>query len=92
MKKLPDIFKPIIDKNINNNEDVFYSFSKDDRNSEVSKYFSKSDTVTSNSHDIVVKTKNNIYKTKVLNRVGNNILLDNGRILNIVDVLSIEDV
>lgn len=87
--KVPDIFKPSIKSNINNNEEVYYSFNNNKEiydNKSINNFFSN-DNISNKK--MLIETKSKKYEAKIVSRVGNNIIMDNGGIVNISDVISI---
>ena len=103
MKKLPDIFKPGIDHYLNNNKEVYYSFI--DQNNQTNKTSIKdkkslrtgglkiinllANDVMFNKR-VLIKTNNEEYKTEILSKMGNNIIISNGKVLSVFDIQSIE--
>lgn len=102
MKKLPNIFKPDIDHYVDNNNEVYYSFGEDKTKSKKNNnnLMRKSNIRTTklinidqyNNKKVIIKTLNNdIYNTEILSRMGNNIIMANGKVISIFDIESIEE-
>ncbi len=97
MKKIPNIFKPGINKQINNNDKVFYSALKDEQKNRliVSKIKPKRNIKQEVligkkfNKNYVIKTKDNYYNSKIIDRMGNNILIESGKIISISDISGI---
>lgn len=95
MKKNPDIFKPGINKQLNNNNKVYYSFIDDIKDSsrnilQTSKKNVKKDILT-NGYDkqIVIVTKDGEHITKILDKMGTNIITSDGKIIAISNIIAI---
>lgn len=97
MKKVPDIFKPGINKTINNNDKVFYSALQDDSkirtvDSKVKpKRNIKQEVLINKSFNkkYLIKTSENNYYSKIIDRMGNNIIIESGQIISISDISGI---
>lgn len=93
MKNLPNIFKPRINKQLNNNSKVYYSNNNDvlDRNTTNTKKNIKK--VILNNPDstkkVMIVTKNESFTAKIVDRMGNNIITDTGKIISTIDILAI---
>ncbi len=97
---LPNIFKPNINKTINNNKEVYYSFlNNTKKNSDLSYNESPLDTLdrleTSGSYifnkKVTIITKNKTYNTKIAGKLKNYLItLDNDKIL-LSDIISIKE-
>ncbi len=98
---LPHIFKPNIDKEINNNSSVYCSFSKDEKPIAKSSNQEKPlDTLNRLSNGgsylfnkkVRIVTNDKVYNTKIAGKLGDYIItLDNDSIL-INDILSIDEI
>lgn len=97
MKKVPDIFKPGINKTINNNDKVFYSALQDDLkirtvDSKVKpKRNIKQEVLINKSFNkkYLIKTSENNYYSKIIDQMGNNIIIESGQIISISDISGI---
>ena len=92
-----EIFKPSIDKNINNNEKVFYSSTEEyslEKQESLDEFFNRISSSGSYifSHKVIIKTKDNLYETKIAGRVGNSIITVDDNVIPINDVISIEEI
>ena len=101
MEKRPNIFKPTINKKLNNNKNTYYSFIEetitDINNSynNIKKSF-KVNKISNNNYifnvDVLIKTRNEEIKTKISGKMGNNIITYDGRIISIDNIISIEEI
>lgn len=102
MKKLPNIFKPDMNRQVKNNEEVYYSFIKPQKE-EIKKETKKNknssmrvSTILNNNNifnkKVLIKTSTNEYKTEILSKMGNNIIIANGKVLATSDILSIDEI
>lgn len=101
MEKRPNIFKPTINKKLNNNKNTYYSFIEetipDIKNSynNIKKSF-KVNKISNNNYifnvDVLIKTRNEEIKTKISGKMGNNIITYDGRIISIDNIISIEEI
>lgn len=97
MKKIPDIFKPGINKKIENNNKVFYSavtLTNSVRNNDSKvkpKRNLKQEVLLSKKYGIkyLIKTTTEEYYDKIVDRMGNNIILSNGKVISIIDIVGI---
>ncbi len=97
MKKVPDIFKPGINKTINNNDKVFYSALQDDLKIRTvdskakPKRNIKQEVLINKSFNkkYLIKTSENNYYSKIIDRMGNNIIIESGQIISISDISGI---
>ena len=97
MKKVPDIFKPGINKTINNNDKVFYSALQD--NLKIRTVDSKAKPKRNIKQEVLInksfnkkyliKTSENNYYSKIIDRMGNNIIIESGQIISISDISGI---
>ncbi len=102
MKKLPNIFKPDINREVNNNEAVYYSFVEAKQNNlkkDMKKTRNSSqktiNLLNSNAifnKKVLIKTNTNEYRTEILSKMGNNIIISNGKVLSVTDILSIDEI
>lgn len=95
MKKLPNIFKPNINNKLENNKEVYYSFfentdSKREGDNKVINSFLSNNTIYSKKY--LIKTSDKQYTTEIMSRVGNNIILKNGKAISIDNIISIEEI
>lgn len=97
MKEMPDIFKPGINKKINNNDKVFYSAIREDRtiknfDSKIKpKRNIKQEVLSKKSFEknYLIKTATTQYFDKIIDRMGNNIILSNGKVISISNIIGI---
>lgn len=82
MKKLPNIFKPGMNHDINNNREVYYSFVEQVQNNLRNNVNIK--------EEVIIITKSGEYKTSIRSRIGNHFLLENGKAVPISDIVSIK--
>ena len=95
-----EIFKPTIDKGINNNENVFYSKNDEDldkldgRSESLDDFLNRISSSGSYifSHNVIIETKNNVYKTKIAGKVGNNIITMDDEVISISDIVSVKEI
>lgn len=95
MNKKPEIFKPNIG-NINNNKKTYCSFiensleveASEDINEEPIDFINRlgSDGSYIFSKNVVIKTKDNIYNTKIAGKIGNKIITLDNKSINIDDI------
>lgn len=97
MKKVPDIFKPVINKKLENNNKVYYSAltSSDlprNANSKIKpKRNLKQEVLLAKKYGIkyLIKTTTDEYYDKIIDRMGNNIILSNGKVISCIDIVGI---
>ena len=97
MKKIPNIYKPNIDKEINNNEKAYYSYAKEDIVR--GKAFDEDPIDTINrlmsngayifNKKLIIKTLNNTYHTRIAGRVGKKLVTLDGDTLDIENIIKI---
>lgn len=95
-----EIFKPTIDKDINNNENVFYSRNDEDldkfdgRTESLDDFLNRISSSGSYifSHNVIIETKNKVYKTKIAGKVGNNIITMDDEVISISDIVSVKEI
>ena len=94
MKKMPDIFKPGINKKIENNDRVFYSALKDERlirsiDSKIKPKRNLKQEVLLNKKygtNYLIITTTGEYYDKIVDRMGNNIIISSGKVISISDI------
>ena len=98
MKKIPKIFKPNIDHQINNNRNVYYSFIEEKVDSYCDDYVEDPiDTlnrlINENAYifnkKVLIKTKNKDYLTKIAGKMGEVVITIDGDSININDITQI---
>lgn len=98
MKKIPKIFKPNIEHQINNNRNVYYSFIEDKVDSYSEDYTEDPiDTlnrlIKENAYifnkKVLIKTKNKDYLTKIAGKMGEVVITIDGDSININDITQI---
>ena len=98
-KKLPSISKFSINKTFNNNEDIYYSFIGNKNNidkdvtekeeiSSLADLFKKGEYVF--NIPVVIKTKEDIFNTKIIGKLNNYIITSNSKKIQINDIVSIK--
>ena len=95
MNQMPNIFKPGINKKLNNNDRVYYSgLNENNLRSAVNNSNNRNivnDVLINKKYSIVYKivTKNNVYNEKIVDRMGQNIILSNNKVIPVNDIISI---
>ena len=97
MKKMPEIFKPGITKKLENNNKVFYSALKDETltrsvDSKIKPKRNLKQEVLLNKKygtNYLIKTTTDEYHDKIIDRMGNNIIISSGKVLSISDIMGI---
>lgn len=97
MKKKPDIFKPGITKKLENNNKFFYSALKDETltrsiDSKIKpKRNLKQEVLLNKKYGTyyLIKTTTGEYRDKIIDRMGNNIIISSGKVLLISDIMGI---
>ena len=93
-KDLPKVYANPIDKDIRNNDNIFYGKNEElklDRNINV---YEKINQIFASPHhvyksNVLVKTKNGELKTTIVGKSGNFLLTLNGEKINMLDILDI---
>ena len=95
MNQMPNIFKPGINKKLNNNDRVYYSgLNENNLRSAVNNSNNRNivnDVLINKKYGIVDKivTKTNVYNEKIVDRMGQNIILSNNKVIPVNDIVSI---
>ena len=95
MNQMPNIFKPGINKKLNNNDRVYYSgLNENNLRSAINNSNDRNivnDVLINKKYGIVYKivTKNNVYNEKIVDRMGQNIILSNNKVIPVNDIVSI---
>ena len=97
----PNIFKPIIKKDIKNNKEVYCSFLETNTSRKVAKSSNETplDTINrlvgSGSYifniGVLIKTKDKTYDTKIAGKLGNKIITCDSDSILISDIISIKE-
>ena len=99
-KKLPKVFANKIDKNLNNNETVYYnknevrSEQKDNSssiftvNQKINQIFSSARYVY--KADVIITTKNDKMNKRIIGRNRNELITMDNEVINVNDILDIE--
>ena len=93
-KDLPKVYANPIDKDIRNNDNIFYGKNEElklDRNINV---YEKINQIFASPHhvyksNVLVKTKKGEIKTTIIGKTGNFLLTLNGKKINMLDILDI---
>lgn len=102
-KKIPKVFVNKIDKRINNNKEVFYSYidknqkpdiikeekiEKDSIMDKINSLFASLNFVY--KLDVVITTKDGILNESIIAMTGNNLLTIEGKKINVEDIIDIK--
>lgn len=96
MKK-GEIFKPIIEHNLNNNKNAYYSFIKkeDTRESNEDPIDTLDRLIKSSSYifnkKVLIVTKDKEYLTKIAGKIGKRVITLDGDSINIDDIIRIDE-
>ncbi len=97
MKK-PEIFKPRIEHDLNNNKNAYYSFIKEDeqiRKTNEDPVDTLDRLIKSNSYifnkKVLIVTKEKEYLTKIAGKIGKKVITIDGDSINIDDIIRIEE-
>ncbi len=97
MKK-PEIFKPRIEHDLNNNKNAYYSFIKEDeqiRKTNEDPIDTLDRLIKSNSYifnkKVLIVTKEKEYLTKIAGKIGKKVITIDGDSINIDDIIRIEE-
>ena len=98
MKK-PEIFKPRIEHDLNNNKNAYYSFIKEDeqiRKTNEDPVDTLDRLIKSNSYifnkKVLIVTKEKEYLTKIAGKIGKKVITIDGDSINIDDIIRIEEI
>ncbi len=101
MNKKPEIYKPPINKSINNNEKVFYStYGNSTRSYKSDEYIeSPEDTLNRLSNNgryifntkVIIRTKDKIYDTKIAGKMNGKLITTDGDSILLDNILSIKE-
>ena len=99
MNKKPEIYKPPINKKLNNNERVYYSNLKEEvrSNKSINREETPEQTLlrlnNSGSYifniGVLIKTKDKTYDTKIAGKIGNKLITLDGIVIPFNDIVSI---
>ena len=95
MNQMTNIFKHGINKKLNNNDRVYYSgLNENNLRSAVNNSNNRNivnDVLINQKYGIVynIVTKNNVYNEKIVDRMGQNIILSNNKVIPVNDIISI---
>ena len=89
MSRLPEIYKNSINKKINNNQEMDIVSSNLYNNLYILDEVFKKGTYPF-SKDLIIKTKNKVYDTNLINRNNNCVRTIDGDIINIEDIIDIQ--
>ncbi len=100
-KKLPKVFANKIDKNLNNNETVYYNKNEERKieekdplssiltvNQKINQIFSSARYVY--KADVIITTKNGKLNKRIIGRNRNELITMDNEVININDILDIE--
>ncbi len=97
MKK-PEIFKPRIEHDLNNNKNAYYSFinEKEERKEIKEDPVDTLDRLIKNNSyifnkNIKIVTKDKEYNTKIAGKIGKKVITLDGDSINIEDIIKIEE-
>lgn len=93
-KDLPKVYANPIDKDIRNNDDVFYSTNNERKVDRSVNIYEKINQIFASPHhvyksDVLVKTKNGEVKTTIVGKSGNFLLTLSGEKINMLDIVDI---
>ena len=94
-KDLPRVYANPIDKDIRNNNDIYYGRNEEIRNSTKANVYEKINQIFASPHhvyksNVLIKTKNGEIKTTIVGKSGNYLLSLNGEKINMIDIVDIE--
>ena len=94
-KDLPRVYANPIDKDIRNNNDIYYGRNEEIRNSTKVNVYEKINQIFASPHheyksNVLIKTKNGEIKTTIVGKSGNYLLSLNGEKINMIDIVDIE--
>lgn len=94
-KDLPKVFANPINKELKNNNDIYYSYSREERHSSQGNILDKINYIFASPHHVykslvLLKTKKGQLKTTIVGKSGNFLLTLNGEKINILDIIDIE--
>lgn len=91
---LPKVYANPIDKEIRNNNDIFYGSASKEKNDRSINIYEKINQIFASPHhvyksNVLVKTKKGEIKTTIVGKTGNFLLTLNGEKINMLDILDI---
>lgn len=94
-KDLPRVYANPIDKDIRNNNDVYYGKNEETRSSNKVNVYEKINQIFASPHhvyksNVLIKTKNGEIRTTIVGKSGNYLLSLNGEKINMIDIVDIE--
>ena len=94
-KDLPRVYANPIDKEIRNNNDIYYGKSSETRNDKKVNVYEKINQIFASPHhvyksNVLVKTKNGEIRTTIVGKSGNYLLTLNGEKINMLEINDIE--
>lgn len=96
MKNMPDVFKPNIKKRLENNNKFFYSAQENEglrKIKEEKNYKNIKQEVLLNpkvfNKKYLIKTITDEYFTSIVDKMGNNIIIESGKVVSISDIVGI---
>ena len=92
---LPKVYANPIDKEIRNNNDIFYGSASKEKNDRSLNIYEKINQIFASPHhvyksNVLIKTKNRPIKTTIVGKSGNFLLALNGDKINMLDIIDIE--
>ena len=96
-KELPSISKFSNNKTFNNNENIYYSFMETNIDNDINKeekIISLNDLFRKGEYvfniPVVIKTRDNVFNTKIIGKLNNYIITSNNKKILINDIVSIK--
>ena len=93
-KDLPKVYANPIDKDIRNNDNIFYGKNEEPKLDRSVNIYEKINQIFASPHhvyksNVLVKTKNGELKTTIVGKSGNFLLTLNGEKINMIDIVDI---
>lgn len=94
-KDLPNVYANPIDKDIRNNNDVYYGRNNNISSDNKINIYEKINQIFASPHHVykskvLIKTKNGTINNTIVGKSGNYLLTLNGEKINMLDILDIE--
>ncbi len=94
-KDLPKVYANPIEKNIRNNNDIYYGKNNDIRSNNNVNVYEKINQIFASIHHVykskvLIKTKNEDITSTIVGKSGNYLLTLNGEKINMLDIIDIE--
>lgn len=95
-KDLPRVYASPINKEIRNNNDIYYGKASDEtRSDKTVNVYEKINRIFASPHhvyksNVLIQTKNRQIKTTIVGKSGNYLLTLNGDRINMLDIIDIE--